>query len=245
MTAVVLNCSAEALLNSLPNESVDLFLMDPPYFNIVGQKWDKQWVSLEHYIMWFTSIAGLAARCLKPAGSFVFFGGVGSEKSRPFWSVCMSLDADDFLHYRNVITWKKRRAYGKSHDYLFCREEIVWYSKSPDRTAVTFNVPYLSTKRGYPGFNKKYPAKSEFKRVSNVWDDIPELMRPERATEKPVPLMERLVLTHSNPGDLVVDPFCGLGTTGVAALKNGRKFLGCDADPEVIERANERCRTLK
>jgi DNA modification methylase len=112
---------------------------------------------------------------------------------------------------------------------------------SSERTKVTFNIPLTNIKRGYNGFNSKYPAKSEFKRVSNVWTDIPELMRPERNTQKPIALMERIIQTHTNPGDLVVDTFCGWGTTGVAALKLGRVFLGCERIPEDAKLANERC----
>lgn len=247
MTDHVLECSAEVLLKQLQPESVDLFLFDPPYFDVVGQKWDNQWKTVDDYVTWFHSLALGAKGTLKPHGSFIFFGGLGNHGFRPFWSVCQMLEwgTGSLFHYRNIITWKKRRAYGKSHDYLFAREEIAWYSKSSNRTEVTFNIPYTNVKRGYAGYNKKYPAKSEFKRVSNVWDDIPELMRPERETQKPVELMERLVVTHSNPDDLIVDLFTGSGTTGVAALKNGRRFIGCDTDTNVIARANERCRLLK
>ena len=53
--------------------------------------------------------------------------------------------------------------------------------------------------------------------------------------------MERIIATHSNPGDLVVDTFCGWGTTGVAALKLGRRFLGCERIPGDAKLANERC----
>lgn len=66
-------------------------------------------------------------------------------------------------------------------------------------------------------------------------------MRPERNTQKPIPLMERFVRTHSNEGDKVVDPFCGWGTTGVAAENLGRDFLGSEAIEEDAEKANERC----
>ena len=68
--------------------------------------------------------------------------------------------------------------------------------------------------------------------MSNVWDDIPELMRPKRSCEKPLPLMERLVLTHSDPKDLVVDFFAGLGPVKTVCEANDRFFLGCDIDPK-------------
>lgn len=235
---------ADRFLSSLPLEEVDLFLIDPPYYGIVEDEWDNQWDSEEKYIQW---LAGLLERTrirLKPNGSVLVFGAIGKHGSHPFFEVMRRVEHNNTLHFRNMITWKKRRAYGKSHDYLFCREEIVWYSKSPERTGVTFNIPYLDEKRGYAGFNKKYPAKSEFKRVSNVWDDIPELMRPKRRCEKPLPLLKRLINTHSNPGDLVVDFFAGTGTTGVAAIESGRRFRGCEAMREVADAADSWCREV-
>jgi DNA modification methylase len=88
----------------------------------------------------------------------------------------------------------------------------------------------------------KYPAKSEFKRVSNVWDDIPEIMRPKRTAQKPTQLMDRLISTHSNEGDLIVDPFVGFGTTGISALQLGRRFQGSEAIVADAKEANNRCR---
>ena len=61
-------------------------------------------------------------------------------------------------------------------------------------------------------------------------------------TQKPLRLMEQLIAKHSNPGDLVCDPFCGSGTTGVAAVKHGRRFMGGDSNKEYAERASERLR---
>lgn len=237
---------AEEFLYSLPNESVDLFLIDPPYFGIVDDTWDNQWKDETAYVDWLVNLVKLTSNFVKPTGSVLMFGGIGKHGSHPLFKVMNAIETsahcgDAPYFFRNMITWKKRRAYGKSHDYLFCREEVVWYSASAERTHVTFNVPYLDVKRGYEGFNKKYPAKSEYKRVSNVWDDIPELMRPKRSCQKPLPLLERLIQTHSNPGDLVVDFFAGTGSTGVAALQLGRKFLGCEADPVVAETADKDC----
>lgn len=233
---------AGRFLSAMPLESVDLFLVDPPYFGIVEDEWDNQWETEEKYVQWLSGLLERTRARLKPNGSLLVFGGIGKHGSHPFFEIMRRVERDSGLFFRNMITWKKRRAYGKSHDYLFCREEIVWYSKSPERTEVTFNIPYLEEKRGYAGFNKKYPAKSEFKRVSNVWDDIPELMRPKRRCEKPLPLLKRLISTHSNPGDLVVDFFAGTGTTGVAAIELGRRFMGCEAMKEVADAADAWCR---
>lgn len=236
--------NAKEFLESLDDDSIDLLLIDPPYYDIVKDGWDNQWSSKEQYIEWFIDILKIAYCKLGRTSSLLFFGGIGGHDKHPFFELISKIDKELNYTFRNIITWKKRRAYGKSHDYLFCREEIAWYSISNERTEVTFNIPLLSEKRGYAGFNSKYPAKSEFKRVSNVFDDIPELMRPERTAEKPITLMDRLVRTHSNENDLVVDCFSGSGSTGVSALLNKRNFIGCDISDEAVSMSNERMNNL-
>lgn len=244
MTSVKLQNCFE-LAKSLKDLSVDLLLTDPPYSGVIRDEWDNQWAEDCSYAAWFCAVLEAFLPKLKLNASVIFFGGIGKHRDRPLFRTMLAIEAKSLLCYRNLITWKKRRAYGKSHDYLFCREEIAWYSVSKERTGVTFNVPLLAEKRGYEGFSAKYPAKSEFKRVSNVWDDIPELMRPKRVAQKPVELMRRLVKTHSNKGDLVVDPFAGSGSTGLAALLEGREFVGADTDPDAVKMANDSLEDLK
>lgn len=228
----------------LKRESVALLAIDPPYYGITTEGWDNDWSSPYDYAVWLCLVLVGYRDVLLPDASIVFFGGIGKPGCRPLFEVMRILEGDEpdgipsIFTFRNMITWKKRRGYGKSHDYLFCREEILWYSKSNERTKIRFNIPLTNTKRGYAGFNSKYPARSEYKRVSNVWDDIPEIMKPSRACEKPVALLRRIVETHSHPGDLVVDCFAGTGVTGRACVQTGRAFLGCDADITVIENAN-------
>ena len=76
--------------------------------------------------------------------------------------------------------------------------------------------------------------------MTNVWSDIMNECDPAGLSERPK-LMTRLVLTHSNPDDLVVDPFAGYGTTGIAALAAGRRFQGCEIIPEDAAAADLRC----
>lgn len=237
---------AEDFIPTLEDGSVDLILTDPPYGGITTDGWDNQWPTERAFAEWLSAILLRALPKLTPTGSLVFFSALGRHGSHPLFRVVTALE-DGGYTWRNLITWKKRRAYGKSHDYLYAREEIVWMSRSPERTEVTFNKPYLDELRGYAGFDKNHPALSEYKRVGNVWTDVdpviedcPELMRPKRSCQKPEKLMDRLVSTHSNPGDLVVDLFCGWGSTGVSAVSLGRNFLGCEAIVADAHSANER-----
>lgn len=234
--------SAKEFLSELPDASVNLFCIDPPYYKIVKEKWDSQWKTPEEYSAWLGELLALASTKLKSNGSLIMFAGLGKHGEHPIFDVVKEVEKS--LVFRNWITWKKKRAYGKSHDYLYTREEILWFSKSPERTEVVFNIPYLDEKRGYAGFSEKYPAKSEYKRVSNVWDDITELFKTEREAQKPLPLLERIINTHSNKFDTVVDFFSGWGTTGVAALALQREFKGCEMNPEDAAKANQRCQEV-
>lgn len=238
MTSVIC-CDAIDLIDSLDDNSVHLFLTDPPYGGIVDDKWDNEHSTVDQYVEWFSTIVMHMVPKMTDDGSLVFFGANGYHGWHPMWQLVRSLE--DILTLRDVITWKKRRAYGKLTSYLYTREEIVWMSKSEGRLDVRFNIPLSDELRGYDGFNSKYKAKSPYKRITNVWTDIHELMRPRRTAEKPVALMERLVSTHSLVGDLVIDPFAGLGPTGVASLKLGRKFIGCDLDQSAVDIAERDC----
>ena len=246
MSPYVIPCTADTLLDRIPDGTVNLILTDPPYHGITTDDWDNQWPTERAFAEWLSAILIRALPKLTATGSLVFFSALGRHGSHPLFRVVTALE-DGGYTFRNWITWKKRRAYGKSHDYLYAREEVLWFSRSPERTEVTFNKPYLDEKRGYAGFDKDHPALSEYKRVGNVWTDVdpviedcPELMRPKRSCQKPEKLMDRLVSTHSNPGDMVVDLFCGWGSTGVSAVSLGRKFLGCEAIVADAHSANDR-----
>jgi site-specific DNA-methyltransferase (adenine-specific) len=90
----------------------------------------------------------------------------------------------------------------------------------------TFNIPLLAKKRGYPGFSKKYPAKSEFYRRTNVWTDVNEIFSGKiHPCEKPSRLAEIMIETSCNRHETVVDFFAGSGSTGVAANKLGRECI--------------------
>ena len=233
----IYSLDSNIFLDTVVPNGVDLFLIDPPYYGIVDDDWDNQWDDPQQYADWLLGLTAKALEKTSPTGSLIIFQALGKDNEHPIFKVVAGLEQQGW-YFRNWITWKKRRAYGKSHDYLYCREEIIWMSKSRERTEINFNIPLTDQLRGYKGFNKKYGAKSDFKRVSNVWDDIPELQRPQRRCQKPLPLLKRLIETHSNPGQLVVDFFAGYGSTCLAAVAAGRRTLGCEgivADAEAAD----------
>jgi DNA modification methylase len=131
---------AEKFLGALRDESVDLFLIDPPYFRIVRDLWDHQWESASAYADWLIHLCALARRKVKPNGSLVMFQAIGKHGQHPLFQVVAGIERS--WHFRNWITWKKARAFGKGGNYLFCRDEILWFSASSRDDKVTFNVPF-------------------------------------------------------------------------------------------------------
>ena len=95
-------------------------------------------------------------------------------------------------------------------------------------------VAVTGVKVGKPTFNSEYD--------SGIYEYPIPRHNGNRVhpTQKPLSLFEDLVLKHSNQGDLIVDPFLGSGTTGVAAVRNSRRFAGCDLDNNYVEIARER-----
>jgi DNA modification methylase len=158
------------------------------------------------------------------------WGGLGTHANRPFLKFESTVEERyPAWTILNGITWAKKRAYGVQNNYLYTREELCILT----RGRPTFNIPLLPTLRGYPGYNKNYPAKSPYLRRTNVWTDIPEMFRGKiHPTQKPDDLYRVLVETHSNPGDWVLDPCAGSGTTARVCEKLGRNYV-------IIERERE------
>jgi DNA modification methylase len=99
------------------------------------------------------------------------------------------------------------------------------------------------TKRGYAGFNSKHPAKSEFKRLTMVWDHASDMgqNKPHKC-HKPEPLAKTQIEMCTNPGDLVLDLFAGSGQIAITARDLGRPFVSVERDPEVFDALVERLR---
>ena len=211
-----------------PKGCIDLVVTDPPYGGILDAtwEWDQSWDGSA-----YDNLANLLGHILIPGGTAYVWGGIGKVQNRPFLSWLGRVEYSG-LRLHDLITWTKKRAYGKSNAYLFTREECAMLVKPhSDQTLhdcrpKTFNVPLLDEKRGYAGYNAKYPAKSEFLRRTNVWSDVTELLQGKiHPAEKPSRLAEIMIETSSNPNDLVADLFAGSGSTAVAAHKLGRRCV--------------------
>ena len=212
-----------------------LTICDPPYGDIVKEDWDETEGGDVDYDKWLAYISETAA----DSAIVAMWGGIGKPENRPFLEFAADVESriiegSPCWTIDNWITWSKKRAYGVKKNYLFTREECLILRRGEP----TFNIPLLDEKRGYAGYNAKYPAKSEFLRRTNVWTDITEIFQGKiHPTQKPDKLYEVLIETHTNPGDIVYDPCAGSLTTLRACLKTGRRFCCIERKKGYVDRA--------
>lgn len=213
-----------------------LIYADPPYGNILDEKWDKTKLNEKQFASWMIDWSKQWCDVLEDGGAFYVWGGVGKRNFRPFFQYMLDAETDSF-QLANLITWKKKRAYGVPRNYIFTREELAYFVKGRADRPRKFNIPYLDDKRGYAGYNKKYPAKSEFYRRTNVWTDITEIFKGKvHPTEKPTRLAQIPIEIHTDQDEYVIDMFAGSGSTAHAARLLGRKFILVEKDPAYYDK---------
>lgn len=150
-----------------------LTLTDPPFGNIVPDHWDKVESSDAAFAQWMVDWTNKISLMSLERSALYVFGGIGTPNFRPFYRYIVEAEIQTPYKLANHITWSKKRGYGIQHNYLFTREELAYLHLGDDiRKPRVFNVPLLDAKRGYAGYDKNHPAKSEFFRRTSVWRDI-------------------------------------------------------------------------
>lgn len=161
--------------------------------------------------------------------------------------------AAEHLVVRNRITWEREKGRGALSNWKNCSEDI-WFCTVGEQ--YTFNLDAVKLKRriiapyrlhdGKPkGWYENIDGQYRFTSPSNLWTDItvPFWSMPENTdhpTQKPEKLMAKIVLASSNPGELVLDPFLGSGTTSVVAKKLGRHYVGIEIEEDYCLLAEKR-----
>lgn len=242
----LVNGDCLAVIRQLPDECVDLVVADPPYFQVKGDFDFGVFKSRAEYIEWCKTWITECKRVMKPSGTLILWGGVG-EKEMNIARLAIMIEDHNLLIRKNWITQRNTRGYGTKRNYMSAREDFLFLTKTEN---YTFNIPYTAEKsvRKDLGANGK-PRTNAFKRVSNVWTDITEasqssIERCWHPTVKAQALCDRLILTHSNPEDLVLVPFGGAGSEVVSALKNNRHFIGVELDQVHFDKSIARIQTL-
>lgn len=234
-------------MKALPDESVDLIIADPPYFQVCGHFDFGVWKNAQEYIEWSRAWLTEAKRILKENGTLMLWGSVG-KREITFARLAIMIEDNGLFHRQNWITQRNTRGIGAQTNYMSAREDLLFLTKNSKK--YTFNVPYSEEKseRKDMGNNGK-PRKNTHKRVSNVWHDITEASqsskeRCDHPTVKAQKLCDRIILSHSNKGDLVYIPFVGSGSEIISAINNERDFIGSEKDAQYMDLIKERVRNF-
>jgi len=251
-SALVLGDALE-FLRTLPDHSVSHCITDPPYnisgtesrreigwyksnptwredrgFAKISEDWDKfsQSDYLEFTYLWLTEVT----RVVVPNGNILVFGTYHN-----IYKVGYVLEQLD-RKIVNSIIWYKRNAFPNITQRMFCEstEQIIWAVNNVAKKAKNWVFNYEEMKQ----------LTANGKQMRNMWD-IPMTPTSEKSSgkhpsQKPLAVMDRLVLGCTNPGDLILDPFGGSGTTAVSAQRHLRNFLIVERDPDYCDIAKKR-----
>lgn len=254
MDYITFNEDAETVLNLLGEKSIDLVVTSPPYDSLRKYNEDYEW----NIDKCKRIISGLY-RVLKPGGVVVWVVGdqtqKGSETGSSFKQALAFMESGFLLN--DTMIWRKKNPmpqvkqprYNQVFEYMFV------FSKGKPKTFNPIMVPckcsgqeYDSTCKNMGGENgrtKKSFKINKEKVKDNVWDIAIAQNHTSHPAVFPLELAVNHVLSWSNEGDVVLDPFMGSGTTGIAAIKNGRTFVGCEISKAYYDEALERLKVLE
>lgn len=224
---------------TLPSGFVDLLFLDPPYnlnksFN--GLRFLRK--AEDTYTAWLDRIVRALVRLLKPTATVYVCG--DWRTSHSIFEV-----ASRHLFIRNRITWEREKGRGSKSNWKNASEDIWFCTVSDDYhfdvDAVKIRrrviAPYTNGDGTPKDWNRTRDGDFRDTHPSNLWSDIsiPFWSMPENTdhpTQKSEKLVAKLLLASSSPGDFILDPFLGSGTTAVVAKKLGRRCLGIEIDEE-------------
>ena len=236
----------------LSDESIDLVVTSPPYN--LGKVYEGK-TSLEVYLDSQTKVIEECVRLLNPGGSICWQVGnyVDDGEVVPLDAVLYPIFKSFGLKMRNRIVWHFEHGLHCTRRLSGRYETINWWTKSDD---YVFDVDPIRVPSKYP--NKRYfkgpnvgklSGNPKGKNPSDVWifpnvkhNHVEKTIHP---CQFPVELVERLVLSMTEPGGNVLDPYMGVGSSVVAAMKHGRRGYGCDVVEEYVEIAWDRVRALQ
>lgn len=266
-------------MQNIENESIDLVIADPPYWKVVGEKWDYQWRTEKDYIEWSLKWIREVSRILRYGGTFYCFGYFRTLALLVPYLKEMGLELRQQIIIDKGMRAVSGRATKKYKMYPNVTESVLFIIKDNKK----FIKPFLKEKQEKLGLTSKqineslgvksngggmwsiytgknvceqFPTEELWNKLSNVlkfdlpynsisqtfnpqigytdvWTDI-DFYKEKRyhPTQKPLKLISRLILTSSNEGDIVVDPFAGCGSTQLSAIQLKRNYIGIELNEE-------------
>jgi len=227
---------AAMVLPKLSTKAFDLLFADPPY-NLTKRFGEEKFKtkSADEYEQWLDSWLSACVPLLKGTASIYICGDWRS-------SAAIQRAGSKYFKLQNRITWEREKGRGAKRNWKNSAEDIWFFTMSDD---FTFNLDDVKQRRrviapyrenGRPkDWSESEDGNFRDTHPSNIWTDVtvPFWSMPENTdhpTQKPEKLVAKIILASTNPGNLVLDPFAGSGTTAVVAKKLGRDFVAIESD---------------
>lgn len=249
------------VLKIMGNEKTPLVINDPPYNVIVGNASTENLskIDLDEYLRFSKAWVRNALEIMSESAHFyIWIGADYNDNFQPLPDFIIMMREFRELRPRNFITMRNQRGYGTQKNWMWIRQELLYYVKG----SPSFNVEaeYTDIPKILRGYYKQVNgrltenlerSKSVNIRAGNVWVDIQQVFYrmeenvPGCYAQKPLKAIERIISASSDEGDLIVDFFAHSGTTLIAGEKLGRKVYTFDIDPifaEITIRRLERYR---
>lgn len=227
--------SCITLLKQIPDKCIQLIITSPPYN--IGKEYEKK-LDILTYVSQQNYVIDECVRVLKDEGSICWEIGnyIYNGEIIPLDILLYHCFKNNGLKFRNRIIWHFGHGLHCSKRFSGRYETILWFTKTDK---YIFNLDSIRMPQKYPGKKHfkgpnigKYSSNPRGKNPSDVWD-IPNVKSNHvektcHPCQFPVALVQRLILSLSNEGDIVLDPFLGVGSTAVAGIINKRKVAGSE-----------------
>jgi modification methylase len=244
----ILHGDCVELMNALPEKCADMVFADPPYnMQLNGDLWrpnmtkvdavDDEWDQFGSFAEYdeFTRRWLLAARrVLKDTGTLWVIGSYHNI----YRVGAILMDIGYWI--LNDVVWIKHNPLPQMKGVRFCNahETLLWAKKSKDQAKYTFNYKALKA-----GNDDKQMRSDWYFPICSGGERLMVNGEKAHTTQKPEALLHRVISAASNPGDLILDPFCGTGTTATLAKRLGRNFITMDLEESYVRVARERIAT--
>jgi len=229
-------------LRGLDSNSVDMVLVDPPYYKIVQDKWDNQWQSEKEYLDWCREWSSECVRVLRQNRMMVVWGTLKTDTFLRYKLDVLNFFSD--MQSQNEIIWsynwggRSKKNFARKHEYAWC------YSKGE----FLFNADNILVERKV---KKNLRTGMDYEKgtiPTCVWEKNNHTTSKEfcgwHPTTKNLDVLDRMILAYTNEKDVVLDVFSGSGSTAISCIRTNRNFLGCEIDKNYYEKSLQRLSSL-
>lgn len=230
-------------------------IADPPYFKVLDADWDNLWETEQDYLDWTLGWVKAAKRVLKDDGLLFVFGQLG-KREHVWIHLCSLLSRE--MQFHDMIIWDRVVGYNDRADSFTPQYEMVLVLRKTADASVYFDKDavriaydeatiqrYLKDKRYKDPIAREKHLRAG-KKATNILR-VPSLKGASKEkighpSQKPYALIEMLISASSRPGDLILDPFLGSGTTAEVAEHLGRPWVGVEMLDEYVQMSLRRLR---